>query len=569
MIKMIEKASSKKRFPNIKEFKKIIIVGGSIISLAIVGIISGIIIMGEIPQGGILKVGITKPIGEIDPLMYSFSSEEIVINHVTETLFDNIYIGGKSQTLPHLALDGNWSSDYLNFTCTLRKNVMFHDGTPFNAAAVKWNFDRITQIIDSSLLSWYLWGYLFFLPDGRWIVNKTLVLDSHIVKFVLNDVFVPFRELLTHSTTSILSPSSTPADKPLNTHIDNLVGTGPFIYDGYEPNVNMSLSPNQDYWGTKPEIDKVILKFYSPTNDTNRINILWNALLAGEIHIVDRDFIKFLIRFYPERSIELLKGVAGITVQQKPTISYFYVFFYPKLINSTMRKAISYAINYSNILEIVPNSITARSPIPEGIPYSNITGIDIPYYNISKARQMLIDEGWPGTAGLTANDNITAGNEWEQLVTNGFPLAIYNLSYYPGNPYNELPPIPFPENLKQLGVNVSCQPIWSGAPSQLETLMWMYDYNDPHTGMLDYHSKWTLWTDFNVSVLDELIEEGIKETNPVLREAIYYNIQKLIIEEICPVIFTLSPRNLDIYASNLIGWQIYPFKIVFKTVYFV
>jgi len=566
---LTEKASSKRRFPNIKEFKKTIAVGGLIASLAIVGIISGIFIFSETPKGGILEVGITQSIEEIDPLIYSRFSEEIVINHVTETLFDNIYIDGKSQTLPNLALDGNWSSDYLNFTCTLRKNVIFHDGTPFNAVAVKWNFDRITQIIDPSDPYMYWWGYLFLLPDGRWIVNKTLVLDSYTVKFVLNDVFVPFRELLTHTTTSILSPTSTPADKTLNIHTDNLVGTGSFTYDGYEPDVNMSLSPNQNFWGTKPKMDKVILTFYSPTNFTNRINILWNALLAGEIHMVDREFIKDLIRFYPDRYIELIKGAPGITVQEKPTISYYYVFFYPKLVNSTMRKAISYAINYSNILEIVPNSITARSPIPEGIPYSNTTGIDIAYYNISKARQILIDEGWPGTAGLTANDNITAGNEWEQLVTNESPLARYNLSYYPWNPYTELSPIPFPDNLKQIGVNVSCQPIWSGAPAQLETLMWMYDYNDPHNGMLDYHSKWTLWTDFNVSALDELIEEGIKETNSTLRKGIYYNIQKLIIEEICPIIFTFSARNLDIYVSNLIGWQIFPFKIVFKTVYFV
>ncbi|MFX0039104.1 MAG: ABC transporter substrate-binding protein [Promethearchaeota archaeon] len=565
----VEKASPKKKPLKIESFKKPIIIGGLISIVAITGIISGIIILDGPQEGGTLKVGITGLIEKIDPLEYGRSSEEIVINHVTETLFDNIYIDGKSQTVSKLALEGTWSSDHLNFTCTLRQKVTFHDGTPFNAAAVKWNFDRILQIIDPSDPYRIWWGYLFFLPDGRWIVNKTLVLNSYTIKFVLNDVFVPFRELLTHSATSILSPTSTLADETLDIHTDNLVGTGPFTYDGYEPDVNMTLSPNKNYWGIKPEIDKVILTIYSPTNVTNRINALWNALLAGEIHMVDRDFIKQLIFLYPDRSIELLKGDLGIIVQEKPTISHYYVFFYPKFVNSTMRKAISYAINYSNILEIVPNSITARSPIPEGIPYSNTTGIDIPYYNISKARQILIDESWPGTAGLTANDNITAGNEWEQLVTNGSSLATYNLSYYTGNPYTELPPIPFPDNLKQIGVNVSCQSIWSGAPSQLETLMWMYDYNDPHNGMFDYHSKWTLWTGFNVSVIDELIEEGVKETDPVLREGIYYHIQELLIEEIVPVIFTLSPRNLDIYASNLMGWQVYPFKIVFTTVSFV
>ena len=554
------KKKKKIKLPKIKELKKPIIVGGLITSVAIAGIIIGIIISTLNPKRGILNVGITYEVNWIDPLLFNTAAEKIIINQVTETLFENDYIGGTSQIINNLAINHSWNSNYTEFTCFLREGVSFHDGTPFNATAVKWNFDRVIQIIDPSNPFIISWGYLFFLPDGRWIINETQVINRYTVKFILNDRFVPFRDLLTHSATGILSPASTPANKTLQLQTDDIVGTGPFIYDGYNPNLNITLSPNQNYWGTKPNIDKMVLLFYP--NSTTRIDDLWYGLLNKEIDMLDYNYFECY-----DRSIDLLKSYPGITVQEAPApLNYRFIGMDNNMINTTMRKAISYAINYSQIDEINPNTIKSKSPIPEGILYSNTTGIDVPYYNISKARQILIDTGWPGTAGLTANDNVSSGNEWEKLVTNGTPLATYNLSYMPWMHYSEGMSRSFPDNLKQIGINVTRQFMFS-TPYQIIALGWIYDYNDPHNAMLDYHSKWNM-INLNDTMIDEWIENGVKETDPILREKIYYNIQKRFIEEIYPVIFAFSTLDFEVYVSNLKGLHLTPFKTLLKTIYF-
>ena len=560
-----EKAPFKKKrkLPKIEAFKKPIIIGGTIAALAIAGIVSAIIIFKEPPKGGTLILGITgNKIETFDPLMYKDSGEHILLCQVAETLFEYEYNDdtGTTRIINNLAIDHNWNTNHTELTCFLREGVKFHDGTPFDAAAVKWNFDRIFQIIDPSNPFKYWWGYLFFLPNWNWIINKTQVIDPYTIRFVLNDIFVPFLAFLTHPTTSILSPTATPANETMVVETDKLVGTGPFRYNEYDPNVNISLSRNPNYWAVKPKIDKIVFSAF-PGNLTTRLDGLYNALLTKKIHMVDHDFI-----IHSNRSIESLTNNPGIMVQEKSITNYKFIGMDTKLVNTTMRKAISYAIDYSNILKVSSNTITPRSIIPEGIKYSNITAFEVPYYNISKARKILIDVGWPGTENLTANDNITAGNEWEQLVTSGNSLASYNLSYIPWHIPTEGISRFFPDNLKQIGINLTRQIIGN---SQLYTLGWNYDYNDPHNGIfIDYHSKWTL-VGLNDSDIDQWIEDGMRETDPVLREKIYFDIQKHLTEEIYPIINAISHLNLEIYYSNLKGWHLNPFKTLLKTVYFV
>ncbi|MFX1357235.1 MAG: ABC transporter substrate-binding protein, partial [Promethearchaeota archaeon] len=271
----VEKVSPKKKIPKTESFKKPIIIGGLIAVVAITGIISGIIIFLEMPKRGTLIVGITgEKIESIEPLTYINNGDQILICHITETLFENEYIDGKSQIKNNLAIGYEWNTNATEFTCFLREGVKFHDGTPFNAQSVKWNFDRVSQIIDPADPFIYWWGYLFFLPDGRWIINKTQVIDPYTIKFFLNDAFVPFQAFLTHSTTSILSPTSTPANRTLVIQVDKLIGTGPFTYDKYNPDIDITLYRNQNYWGIKPKIDKIILSSF-PGNLTTRLDALW------------------------------------------------------------------------------------------------------------------------------------------------------------------------------------------------------------------------------------------------------------------------------------------------------
>lgn len=555
-IKMsVEEKGPKKKAPKKKKIfaeHKSIIVGGIIAAVAIAGIVSGIIILIQEPKGGICIIGIPGEYGNIDPVL----SSNTPLVQVAETLFDFDYTGKQPKLISVLAKGYEWNdpNNPTELTCSLRRGVKFHDGTPFNATAVKWNIDRIHHLVE------FWFEYILQLPDGRWIVNETQVIDEYTVRFVLNGPFVPFLHLLTHTISSILSPKSTPANKTINMETEILVGTGPFIYDHYEPHVNITLTPNPHYWGKKPIVDQVVFKFYE---DTSEGEDLWNAFLAKEISILHPNYHIL----YHNSSIQTLKNEPGITVREYSPTQYAFIGMNNKLINLTMRKAISYAINYTYQVEnVTPNRVVrARSPIPEGILYSNTVDINVPYYNISLARQILKDAEWPGTSDLTVDDDISSGNEWEMKAESPTPLASYTFDIIYGVPLTEGMAL-VADNLKQIGIKVI--PQYYEPPFQLVTLGWIYDYNDPHNGMIDYYSR-TNWVHMNDSLVDQWIEEGLKENNPTLREEIYYKIQKRLIEELYPVILISSRISILSYVSNLKGLPPNPFKMVLKDVYFL
>ncbi|MFX1327701.1 MAG: ABC transporter substrate-binding protein [Promethearchaeota archaeon] len=545
----------KKKIPKIKEYKKSITIGGIIGTLAIAGLVIGIVIFPEASKRGRLIAGVSLDIHNIDTLLAH--EDRYICNQIAETLFENDYSGATSRIIHNLAIGSDWSLNATELTCYLRDDVKFHDGTSFNATAVKWNFDRIYNLIDLTVI----FDYLFLFPDGRWIVNETRVLDEYTVKFVLNAPYVPFQQLLTHHSTGILSPTSTPFNRTISKHTEKLIGTGPFIYGSYIPNVNLTLYPNQNYWGQKPKIDEFVVLIYSSGED------LWNDFLGKEIDML---FPMFFTR-NPNISINTLITDPDFIIPETFSTNYRYIAMNNKLINLTMRKAISYAINYSYMVEeILPPAVRARSPIPEGILYSNTTAFEVPNYNITKARQILIDELGPfnsRVASLTANENITAGNEWERLVTEGVEIAKYTLDYKPGHRVLEGLATPVPDNLKQIGIKVILSTNWS-FPYQLFTSGWPYSYNDPHDAMINYYST-TNWVQLNDSYIDKWIEEGVKETNPNLRKQIYYKIQERVIEELYAYIWAFSARGSFVYVSDLRGWQSNPFKLSLKTVYFV
>ncbi|MFX1357102.1 MAG: ABC transporter substrate-binding protein, partial [Promethearchaeota archaeon] len=484
----LEKAPTKKKIPKLKELKKPIIIGVTISLIAITGIISGVIILSMIRKNEIVFVyGVYNCAYDIDPLA-AFGPQDIqVINQVAEGLFEIDVKSGKSEIIHNLAIDHTWSDDALNLTCLLRKGVKFHDETPFNATAVKWNFDRIHRLLNDTV-----YPELWLFPDNRTIINQTQVLGEYTVRFVLNAPYIPLESLLTSWTSFILSPTSTPEDEFIDILTEDLVGTGPFIYksiawEGIVP-INVIMSANPYYWGGKPRIDKLIFRkiAFIPGYPIH----FANNLSSGEIHLGANMYFNetLLNKFRSNSSFTVYEGI--------PRASLTLVTMNNKLINITMRKAISYAFNYSSLIEVAPHLWKKpESPIPEGILYHNTTGINAPYCNISIARQTLKDVNWSGIAGtLPADDNVSAGNEWELVANSSTPLATYNYSWiegWAGGHFFILDHLT--EAFKQIGVKLQrvnltraewdyrAQEKYGYTRDMLELtyLEWVLDYNDP------------------------------------------------------------------------------------------
>ncbi|MFW9951061.1 MAG: ABC transporter substrate-binding protein, partial [Candidatus Thorarchaeota archaeon] len=561
----LNKTPLKTKLPKIKKLKKPIIVGGLIASIAIAGIISGIIVIilgGSQPEveTHTLIFGYIDLPRCLDPLEVKYDADTHLLYQIAEGLFDFDENGNIKN---NLAVNHNWSSDYLNLTCFLREDVYFHDGTPFNATSVKWNFDRIYKLLNN-----ISYPDLWLFTDRTPIINDTQVIDDYIIKFVLNRPFVPFESLLAIYCSFIISPTSTPDDRFLDIDTEKTIGTGPFIFEKFNPLINISLSANSNYWGGKPEIDTLLMTnssdFYSGT-----------ALLSDEIDLA------YSYSGFDKEVLNIFRTNSSFIVETEPTCNLRWLVMNNNLINVTMRKAISYALNYS-LIESFGNVSRAKSPIPDNILYHDITGIDVPYYNLSIARQALKNVNWNNTAGaLIANDNISTGNEWESLVDNGTPLAIYNYTYVEGILHmSELVSI-LTENLKQIGVrvepfNVSRNVFWAmkldlyGYHRNMFHFTydwWIADYNDPCNFINSLFTNESVAENAgqtNDHLTQTWMTEALSETNRTTRKQLYYNIQKHLIEEVYPIAFSYSTTQVCIYRANLKGWKTnswtWPFK---------
>lgn len=552
--KVPKKGKGKEKKEYSSKFKKQMISSGLISIVAIAGLTTGIFLnpQNQSSVDSIFIMGYSGGFMWIDPLEVGGGGDPLVLTQVVEPLFAEILKQDSSyrENVPHLAENGLWSNNGLNFTCTLRENITFHDGTKFNASAVKWNFDRLHRLL-FNMTTHAMWYHL----DGTLIINRTIVLDKNIVRFVLNRPYVPFIALLTTLNANILSPHSTPENRFLNSS-EQVVGTGPYIMQSNIEKVSTTIVSNKDYWDyPKPSISKIIFIPYDYAESSERF-------LAKETdYAVGND--SYFDAYYNDPTI-VVDGFIS------PDIMFLGMNNIQ--INVTMRKAISYALNYSLILETKDkyshgSVIRGKSPLPYGTLYSNWQDFDLPVYNVEVARQILVEANWNRTSGLTIDKNISTGNEWEKLAESSNPLATYNISYIIGRRFLEALAESVADDLKQIGVKVIIYPLtendhWTNIIYNKNTsLFWLGAqplYNDP-AHVLDFFCSNKTGYGYNLQQTEDLLvqswmEEAILETNPVVRSQTYYNIQKRLIEKIFPVVWLYSNVWYDVYRSNLKGW---------------
>ncbi|MFX0020142.1 MAG: ABC transporter substrate-binding protein [Promethearchaeota archaeon] len=585
--------------------KKPIVVFGIVAIVATAGIFGGIFIFISIPEEKVLYVSYMGAAGGIDPLQTWAPTDYEIISQAAEGLFTHDSANEQSQIIHNLAVSHSWNVNATELTCQLRRFVRFHDGTRFDAEAVQWNIDRIYTLIDNYQMHWTKAQYWIF-PDGNrtnmhkhHIINKTVIDGDYNVKFILNRPYISLTALLASHTAFMLSPASTPSDLFIDRVNGTIIGTGPFIYDSadfiYEPiidffiNVKTTFSSNPNYWGGKPQIDKLIFKRY-PTTEAR-----YNAILSGELSVLS-GYVELLMDtdqviniYYDNDILDTFINHPDIIVEEgPPATTFLYLIMNNELINVTMRKAISYAFNYSAFIDkwLNGHGTIPKSPIPEGVLYSNSTDIDIPYYNISIARQTLKDVNWSGLAGaLTVDNNVSTGNEWEKLVDDGTPLITYNYTTLP-SPFSDTLLDILTENLKQIGIkvvdaNVTINEYFSIfmeiPPYHLNMveLSWVNfvpKFNDPSSiiNILCSNNALDLnYCQINDNSTQDLMELALAETNEVVREQLYYQIQKRLIEEVFPMCYLYNKHYFNIYRSNVRGLQVNHFCSTYKNVDFI
>lgn len=312
--------------------------------------------------GGELVIGFGTDPESLDPNKISSAPAGMVLTHIAETL---LLMTEDLKIAPLLATGWQVSEDGRTVVLTLRKGVLFHDGTPFNAAAVKANLERFRKAT---------FAFLLF-PR----VQTIDVVDEHTIRLNLDMPFAPLLSNLSHNFVAMLSPKQFVEGKD----IMDPVGTGPFKFDKWVRGDYVRIVRNPDYWGDKAYLDSVVFKVV-PTDATRLV-----LLETGQVHAIMR---------VPPLDAPRVAATRGIEVVRVPGVRTIYIGFNVTKAPFTdvrVRQAFNYAVDKEAIVKEILGGAGGVSDAPI-MPLIFGHSPQTPYkYDPEKAKALLKEAGIP------------------------------------------------------------------------------------------------------------------------------------------------------------------------------
>jgi peptide/nickel transport system substrate-binding protein len=317
-----------------------------------------------------LVVASKNRIDTVDPGgAYTFGAMQLL-----SAIGDPLYaINAAGQLEPRLAVAlPQLSADGLKAQVQLRQGVRFHDGTPFNAAAMVFSLERFLAI-----------GKLSYLLGDR--VSAARAVGPYTIELTLKRPFSPLAELLSAVNLTPLSPSAykNHRDRFLN---DRFVGTGPYrlsFFTGQQ----QRLEPFAGYWGAKPANGGIYL--VSLSNST----ALYGALQSGEVDVL----LSTSLEIDQQAALQRQAAAGSLQVGSGPALEIGYLTMLtdqPPLNDPRLRQAVAYSLDRNTISRRV--TLGLRPPLRELVPPS-LKGSDPqawPSYNPAKARQLYRQAGY-------------------------------------------------------------------------------------------------------------------------------------------------------------------------------
>ncbi|WP_019588524.1 ABC transporter substrate-binding protein [Deinococcus apachensis] len=411
---------------------------------------------------------------------------------VAHNIYDGLIIRSADLKLqPGLATKWTYLNNNKTLRFTLRKNVKFHNGEPFNAAAVKFTFDRLLG------------------PEGKkgpqqanyTAIKQVKVVDPYTVDLILAQPDPVLLTKLAGYGAMIVPPKyiKEKGDAYFNTHP---VGTGPFKFVSYKNGESLKLTAFKDYWGGPPKLANVTYRFIE--EPSTRVA----ELQAGRVDIATA---------IPVAQAATVKGNANLTLQAvpSPTVQALRLNVSKGPTSDVrVRQALNYAVDRDAIIKSILQGYA--SPITS-LQSSKSFGYDPNLkaypYDPNKAKQLLAAAGVkPGTAiGIDFIGTDAVFREVAQAVAGFFQAVGLKpaLKTYETNTfYSDIIPKNQTSNAYQMG--------WGG---------WTFDFDN--TAYLLYHSGQFWNPDLKNKELDALLDKQHQMSNQQQRLVILRNIAKL------------------------------------------
>ncbi len=401
----------------------------------------------------------------------------IVTRQMEEGLLD--FKPGTLEVVPKLATKWEANDDATEWTFTLRDDVTFTDGTPFNADAVVFNFKRLlepdfeygyraegkTYAIAPDIFGGYAG------EDNTYYKNVE-ALDENTVKFTLTRPVPLFPNYLAAAYFGMSSPEAVKkAGAKYGTPEVGGVGTGPFIFERWDPGQSVTLVRNEDYWdkANAAKMPGVVVRFIGEA--------------PQRLAELEAGTIDFTINLTADSRQKVESSSNLKIVDLVPfDIAYLSLDMNVKPFDDVkVRQAISYAIDKNEILDAAYNGVgtVADDFLPDGLSKFRPDDLEPYAYDPEKAKELLAEAGYPDGFSTMV---LTDGTE--------LPLELWYMPvsrpYYPdAKTVAEL----FAAQLGDVGIKVELKTEdwgvyldnWdAGAKHGMVMLGWTGDYADPN-----------------------------------------------------------------------------------------
>ncbi|WP_159501723.1 ABC transporter substrate-binding protein [Microbacterium sp. 18062] len=340
-------------------------------------------------EGGTATFAVATAFGSFDPNITASAPDARALRQLYDSLVE---LGPDGELHPWLATDWQISDDGLQYTFSLRDDVVFHDGTPFDAEAVCYNLDRIVAPETASLYAIALIGpYL-----------SCDAIDASTAVVTLSAPYTPFLPNLSTPFLGLVSPTAAEA-AGVDGFSAEPVGTGPFRFVSHAADSELVLERNEDYdWAPETAEHQGPaylegLTFQIITDATVRLGSLRNGDVQGigdvpaqEVAGVEQDDT---LSYYAQE-------------QSGAAFQYFFNVTRPLLQDTAVRRAIAAAMDIDSALQATYFGAYERATAPLSPPTA---GFDeelepIPF-DPEAAADALTAAGWePGEDGIREKD---------------------------------------------------------------------------------------------------------------------------------------------------------------------
>ena len=459
-----------------------------------------------------------------------YDANDTLSQAVAKSFYQGLYGFDRNMKMgPVLADSYTVSKDGLVYTFKLKTGIKFHDGTDFNAQAVKANFDRVTNP-DNKLKRYNLYKN----------IDKTEAVDATTVRFTLKEPFSPFINTLAHPSAVMISPAALTKFGSRGI-AQNPVGTGPFKFVEWKSTDYLKVSKWDGYWRKGyPKIDTIT---WRPVVDNNTRAAM---MQTNEAH--------FAFPMPPEAA-QTLTSKPSLEVTSAPSIIHRYISMNTQqkpFDNPKVREAINYAINKEALVKVAFSgyAIPAEGVLPKGVEYNVKLG---PWpYDPKKARELLKEAGYP----------------------NGFETTLWSAYNYS----TAQKVIQFvQQQLAQVGVKVQVQALEAGQrvervesaqdPATAPVRMYYVGWSSS-TGEADWAMRPLLASEsfppklFNTAYyknadVDADIAKALTVTDSAQKAKIYADAQQRIWKD-APWAFLVTEQLLSVRARNLTGFYVIP-----------